>query len=383
LRISFPVLILPPGIEQPTFDLAKPKPIDQPDRHRPSPPTEERGDRAIDHPGTLIVGAGSWGTALANLLAEKGMPTAIWAREPEVVSTITAERENALFLPGVRLAESLVATGNLTEALAAAGTVVNAVPTQFIRSTYEPIAGEVRGDHLLITVSKGIEVGTLLTSSEIFADVVGGDPAHAITALSGPSFAREVAARHPTAVVAASRSIAHARTVRDLFSTPAFRVYSSDDLLSVELGGALKNVVAIAAGIVEGLRYGSNTTAALIARGLAEIARLGAARGGNPLTFAGLSGIGDLVLTCTGELSRNRAVGQQLGRRRPLDQILSEMNMVAEGVETTLAAHSLAEQLGVDMPITEQVYRVLYEGKDPAAVAAELMARELKDERED
>lgn len=332
---------------------------------------------------TLVIGGGSWGTALADLLAGKGVPTTIWAREPEVVQGIAAERENAVFLPGVRLAEALRATDDLVAGLDAAHVVVNAVPTQFIRAVYEPLTARFRDDHVLVTVSKGIEVSTLMTPSEIFADVIGGVVAPGITALSGPSFAREVAAQHPTAVVAASRAASHAHRVRELFSTPSFRVYSSDDVLSVELGGALKNVVAIAAGIVEGLRYGSNTMAALITRGLAEITRLGVARGGNPLTFAGLSGMGDLVLTCTGALSRNRTVGVELGRGKPLEDILGEMKMVAEGVKTTLAARALAERLGVDMPITEQVYQVLYEGKDPRLVPRELMTRELRDEREE
>jgi glycerol-3-phosphate dehydrogenase (NAD(P)+) len=331
---------------------------------------------------TLVIGGGSWGTALANLLAAKSIPTTIWAREPEVVQAITARRENDVFLPGVRLADTLRATDDLTAALDPAHVVVNAVPTQFIRAVYEPLADRFRDEHVLVTVSKGIEVSTLMTPSEIFGDVIGGVVAPGITALSGPSFAREVAAEHPTAVVAASRAASHAHRVRELFSTPTFRVYSSDDVLSVELGGALKNVIAIAAGIVEGLRYGSNTMAALITRGLAEITRLGVARGGNPLTFAGLSGMGDLVLTCTGSLSRNRTVGVELGRGKPLEEILGEMKMVAEGVKTTLAARTLAARLGVDMPITEQVYQVLYEGKDPRLVPRELMTRELRDERE-
>ncbi|HSF87741.1 MAG TPA: NAD(P)H-dependent glycerol-3-phosphate dehydrogenase [Acidimicrobiia bacterium] len=328
----------------------------------------------------LVVGAGSWGTALANLLAAKGVATTIWAREPDVVASINTRRENSMFLPGIRLHESLRAVADLSLAISEFPVIVNAVPTQFIRTTYEPLRERV-ASQLLVTVSKGIEVGTLLTPSEIFAEVVP-DAAAAITALSGPSFAREVAVEHPTAVVAASRSADNSRLVRDLCATPRFRVYSSDDVLSVELGGALKNVIAIAAGIVEGLRYGSNTMAALITRGLAEITRLGVARGGNPLTFAGLSGMGDLVLTCTGALSRNRTVGVQLGRGKKLDEIVGEMNMVAEGVKTTQAVHALAQQLGVEMPIADQVYAVLYEAKEPEAVATELMTRRLRDERE-
>lgn len=333
-------------------------------------------------PQTVVIGAGSWGTALADLLADKGVPTMLWAREPEVAEAIATTRHNTLFLPGIRLAERLEATTDLAAALAAADVVVNAVPTQHIRATYVPVASAFRDDQLLVTVSKGIEVDTLLTPSEIFTEVVGGRPASGIVALSGPSFAREVAADYPTAVVAASAVDEHARQVRDLFATEAFRVYSSDDVISVELGGALKNVIAISAGIAEGLRYGHNSLAALITRGLAELTRLGVARGGNPLTFAGLSGMGDLVLTCTGGLSRNRAVGEALGRGKSLDEILGDMNMVAEGVKTTLAARTLAHRLGIEMPITEQVYQVLYEGKDPRAVTHELMTRQLKDERE-
>lgn len=332
-------------------------------------------------PNTLVVGAGSWGTALANLLASKGVATTIWAREPEVVASIARVRENVAFLPGIRLADSLRAVADLEDAIAEAEVVVSAVPTQFIRTTFGPQRLRLGLDRLLVSVSKGIEVDTLLTPSEIFADVLDG-LGDAITVLSGPSFAREVATEHPTAVVAASRNEANARRVRDLFATPRFRVYSSADVRSVELGGALKNVVAIAAGIGEGLRYGSNTMAALITRGLAEITRLGVAQGGNPLTFAGLSGMGDLVLTCTGALSRNRSVGVQLGRGRSIDEILAEMKMVAEGVKTTRAAHALAGRLGVEMPITAQVHAVLYEGKNPVAVADELMTRRLRDEIE-
>lgn len=333
-------------------------------------------------PRTAVIGAGSWGTALADLLATKGVPTTLWAREAEVAAAIATTRENDVFLPGVRLSERLSATTDLEAALTEADVVVSAVPTQFIRKTFTPVAAALRTDRVLVSVSKGIEVDTLLTPAEIFAEVVAGPAASTITALSGPSFAREVAARYPTAVVAASTSADNAHQVRELFSTASFRVYSSDDVTSVELGGALKNVIAIAAGITEGLRFGHNSIAALITRGLAEMTRLGVARGGRPLTFAGLSGMGDLVLTCTGGLSRNRAVGIALGQGKPIDQILADMNMVAEGVKTTLAARALAAQVGVEMPITEQVYQVLYEGKDPGTVAQRLMSRQLRDESE-
>jgi glycerol-3-phosphate dehydrogenase (NAD(P)+) len=334
-------------------------------------------------PHTLVIGAGSWGTALANLLAGKGIPTTIWARESEVVHGINTERENPIFLPGVALAASLEATGDLAGVLPHAGVIVNAVPTQFIRPTYRPVQTVVDRAALFVTVAKGIEVDTLETPNEIFDEVFDRDIGERIVALSGPSFAREVAAEHPTAVVAASRDVGNAHEVQALFSTDTFRVYASDDIVGVELGGALKNVVAIAAGIVEGLRYGHNTMAALITRGIAEITRLGVARGGNPLTFAGLSGMGDLVLTCTGGLSRNRSVGVELGRGRSIDEILADMDMVAEGVATALAVKQLAESVGVEMPIAEQVYQVIYEGKDPRLVPRELMVRELRDERDD
>jgi len=330
----------------------------------------------------LVVGGGSWGTALANLLAGKGVPTTIWARETEVVEGIATARENPVFLPGIALAESLRATLDLASALATADVIINAVPTQFIRATYQPIAERVGDGSLLVTVSKGIEVGTLRTPNEILATVVGENTSDRIVALSGPSFAREVGAGHPTAVVAAGRDLDNAHRVQALFSTDTFRVYASDDIVGVELGGALKNVVAIAAGIVEGLRYGHNTMAALITRGIAEITRLGVALGGNPLTFAGLSGMGDLVLTCTGGLSRNRSVGIELGRGRSIDDIVADMEMVAEGIKTTLAVNELAGSVGVEMPIAEQVYQVIYEGKDARLVPRELMVRRLKDERD-
>jgi glycerol-3-phosphate dehydrogenase (NAD(P)+) len=333
-----------------------------------------------ERPETLVVGGGSWGTAIAKLLAEKGVPTELWAREPEVVGAVTRLRENQLFLPGVRLPDTLRATNDLADGLERAEVVVSAVPTQYVRRVF---AGAAPRAELIVSVSKGIEKDSLRTPSEILGEVLTGPAASGIVSLSGPSFAREVATEHPTAVVAASRSTDHAHIAQELFSTPAFRVYASDDVVSVELGGALKNVIAIAAGIVDGLRFGRNTLAALITRGLAEITRLGVSRGGNPLTFSGLSGMGDLVLTCTGDLSRNRQVGLAIGRGRTLDEILSEMEMVAEGVATTLSARQLAAEMGVEMPITEQVYLALYEGKDARSAVSDLMGRALRDERDD
>ena len=306
----------------------------------------------------------------------------LWAREPEVVDSVNKQDENSMFLAGVPLPRSLTATAGLDEALAEADVVVNAVPTQFIRSVFSSRADLLGRASLLVSVSKGVEVGSLQTPSEIFADIASSAIADGLVALSGPSFADEVARGAPTAVVVASRVPENARQTRDLFSSETFRAYSSDDLVGVEMGGALKNVMAIAAGIADGLGTGLNTRAAVITRGLAELARLGVAKGGHALTFAGLSGIGDLVLTCTGDLSRNRRVGLEIGKGRTLEAITAETNTVAEGVKTSLAARDLARQLGVEMPITEQVYLTLYEGKAPRQVMKDLMTRELRDERE-
>jgi glycerol-3-phosphate dehydrogenase (NAD(P)+) len=352
----------------------------------PAGDTERGNGRSCDnwimtnHMAATVVGGGAWGTALAKLLAGQGIPTMLWALEPEVVEAITSLRQNPVFLPGVRLPDALAVTGDLDVALAAADVVISAVPTQHMRSVFAGHAIALQEARVVVSVSKGIEVDTLRTPTEILAEITPG-PLAAV-ALSGPSFAMEVAADHPTAVVAASRSAGNARLVRDLFSTNAFRVYSSEDVVSVELGGALKNVIAIAAGISAGLGFGRNTVAALITRGLAEITRLGVARGGDPFTFAGLAGIGDLVLTCTGDLSRNRMVGFEIGRGRKLSDIVAETETVAEGVKTTVAARTLAAELGVEMPITEQVYLTLYEDKDARRAVLELMGRGLRDERD-
>ena len=330
----------------------------------------------------VVVGGGSWGTALAALLAHKGVPTTLWARESEVVSSINEDHENEPFLPGIALPDRLSATTDLDGALAGAEIVVNAVPTQYIRSVFGDKADLLGSTEFIVSVSKGVELGTLLTPSEVFAQVLPGSVSGGLVVLSGPSFAREVAQYMPTAVSIASRVADNAHRARDLFSTDFFRAYSTDDVVGVELGGALKNVIAIAAGIADGLGSGYNTLAALMTRGLAEITRLGVAKGGHPLTFAGLSGMGDLVLTCTGQLSRNRSVGQAIGRGKKLSEVLGEMNMVAEGVKTCESARDLAGRLGVEVPITEQVYQVLYHDKNPALAVRQLMTRDLRDERE-
>ncbi len=332
-----------------------------------------------DRRPVAVIGAGAWGTALARLLADQGVPTLMWAREPEVVADIRAIHENRTFLAGIDLGPDLEATGDLDEAFAWSDIIVNAVPTQHMRSVLHRASGALREKDLVVTVSKGIELDTLQTPHEILAEL--GVPEERIVVLSGPSFAAEVAAGQPTAVVAAGIDPVRVQSVRTLFSTGSFRVYSSHDTVSAELGGALKNVIAIAVGISDGLGFGRNTRAALITRGLAEITRLGVARGGDPLTFAGLSGMGDLVLTCTGELSRNRSLGLAIGQGRRLGEILAEMNEVVEGVVTSRSALELAARVGVEMPITAEVCAVLHEGKEPRHAVLDLISRALRDER--
>ncbi len=327
-----------------------------------------------------VVGAGAFGTALARMTALQGIETTLWALEPEVVDSIRSQAENTRYLPGVRLPDSIRVTDALDDAVADADVVISAVPTQYVRAVFGEAGSMLAATETLVSVSKGIEVATLQTPTQILIELTGGEGRP--VAVSGPSFAAEVAAGHPTAVVAASRDPRQAARVRDLLATSTFRAYSATDVISVELGGALKNVIAIAAGITAGLEFGRNTVAALITRGLAEMTRLGVALGGDPLTFAGLSGLGDLVLTCTGALSRNRTVGFEIGQGRRLDEILADTTSVAEGVKTTVAARALAEKHGVEMPITEQVYLTLYEGKDPRTAVLELMSRSLRDEQD-
>jgi glycerol-3-phosphate dehydrogenase (NAD(P)+) len=307
------------------------------------------------------------------------VPTLIWAREPQVVDDIRTLRQNRTFLPGIDLGPELEVTGDLEEAFARSEVIVNAVPTQHMRTVLQPAQLALREIELVVTVSKGIELGTLRTPHEILTEL--GVPDERVVVLTGPSFAAEVATGQPTAVVAAGSDPVRVAHVRTLFSTGSFRVYSSHDTVSAELGGALKNVIAIAVGISDGLGFGRNTRAALITRGLAEITRLGAARGGDPLTFAGLSGMGDLVLTCTGDLSRNRSLGLAIGQGRHLGEILAEMDEVVEGVVTSRSARELAARVGVEMPITEQVCAVLHEDKDPRQAVLDLISRQLRDER--
>ncbi|HEY6872105.1 MAG TPA: NAD(P)H-dependent glycerol-3-phosphate dehydrogenase [Geobacteraceae bacterium] len=327
-----------------------------------------------------VIGAGSWGTTLADLLAKKGHEVTLWAFEPELVAEMTNTGVNGMFLPGIRLSSRLRFTNSLAEAVSGKGVLLFVVPTQVLRGVISAALPDISADAVIVSASKGIEVGTLLTVSQVYEELLPEAMFRRFSALSGPSFAREVAQEMPTAVVAAAADEQVAANVQKIFTTAFFRVYTNTDVTGVELGGAIKNVIALAAGISDGLGFGNNTRAALITRGLAEMTRLGRAMGARGETFAGLAGMGDLVLTCTGDLSRNRTVGMKLGQGMSLAEILGEMRMVAEGVKTTESARNLARKLGVDMPITEKVFSILHEGKPARAAVVELMTRDLKAE---
>ncbi len=330
-----------------------------------------------------MLGAGSWGTALAVLLAHKGLEVSLWARRAEMAGQLAQERENSLYLPGVSLPPSLIPTAHLEEALEGVQVILFVVPSHGFRHVARRVGRVLAGNsgvEALVSATKGIENETLSLMTDILVQELPTWAKEAVAALSGPSFAKEVARGMPTAVTIAAATPLLSRRLRELFSTNSFRAYSSQDLVGVQLGGAVKNVLAIAAGISDGMGFGANTRAALITRGLAEMARLGGALGGDPLTFSGLAGLGDLVLTSTGDLSRNRRVGLELGRGRRIEEILADMRMVAEGVKNTQSVQRLAEAHGVEMPITACVYRILYEDYDPRAAVAELMARPLKEE---
>jgi glycerol-3-phosphate dehydrogenase (NAD(P)+) len=328
-----------------------------------------------------VIGGGAWGTALADLLARKGTSTAVtlWAREAEVVESVSREHLNHVFLPGAKLSSSLAADGDLATVVRGADVVVSAAPSHAVRDVMTRARAALDRRALVVSVSKGLEPERLGTLSCVLAEVL--PKGTRIAALSGPSFAQEVYARQPTAVVAAAREHAVAQEVQQVFSTGYFRVYSSTDVIGVELGGALKNVIALAAGILEGLGMGHNTRAALVTRGLAEITRLGVALGAEPATFAGLAGMGDLILTCTGPLSRNHSLGVELGRGKRLDEALSGRSSVAEGVTTARSAVALGERHGVELPISREVAAVLFEGKSPRQAVTDLMERELKPEQ--
>lgn len=327
-----------------------------------------------------VIGAGSWGTTLADLLAKKGHRVTLWAYEAELVTEMKTSGENSLYLPGIKLAGQLTYTGSLVQAVAGKQLLLFVVPSQALRSVLRETIAHIAQETVIVSASKGIEVETLKLVSQIYGELLPEELYRRFAVLSGPSFAREVAMEMPTAVVAAAADPEVARAVQDVFNCDYFRVYTNSDVIGVELGGAVKNVIAIAAGIADGLGFGSNTRAALITRGLAEIARLGLALGARGETFAGLAGVGDLVLTCTGDLSRNRTVGIQLGQGRRLAEILGEMRMVAEGVKTTESTCLLARSLGVEMPIAFKVHEILYDDRPAKAAVMELMTRDLKAE---
>lgn len=329
---------------------------------------------------SAVIGAGSWGTALASVLAKKG-PVKIWARCQEVAQGINENQHNPRYQTQIQLPSHLTATTKLSEAMEDAELVCVVVPSHAMRTVMSEAAAYLKPGIPIVSASKGIENDTLMTMEEVLWEVLPAGSRSDLAFLSGPSFARETLLEMATAVTVAARFGDVAAQVQQAFSTPYFRVYTTEDVIGVELGGALKNVIAIAAGIVHGMGLGHNTRAALLTRGLAEISRLAVHLGSNPLTLSGLAGMGDLVLTCTGDLSRNRTVGVKLGQGVSLEDILADMNQVAEGVRTTKSAYNLANREGIEMPITTEVYRILYEGKPGRKALMELMGRQLKKER--
>jgi glycerol-3-phosphate dehydrogenase (NAD(P)+) len=323
-----------------------------------------------------ILGGGSWGTALAIVLAPRFERVHLWVHEPDLADRMNASRENDVFLPGFKLGKSIHVTNALELVLEGAEIVLGVMPSHFARRVYAEALPYTNGSMTFVSATKGIEQGSLLRMSEVLRSVIDAD----VAVLSGPTFAREIARGEPAAVVVSSENLDVAERVQSAFSGPTFRLYTNSDPVGVEVGAALKNVIAIAAGVCEGLGFGSNTRAALITRGLAEITRLAVAMGGQPRTLAGLAGLGDLVLTCSGELSRNRRVGIELAKGRSLAEIVASGPMIAEGVETCAAGVALGAKFGVDLPIIQQMHAVLYEEKSPRDALRDLLERSLKGE---
>lgn len=327
-----------------------------------------------------IIGAGSWGTALAIVLAPRFPRVRLWVYENDLAERMRASRENDVYLPGFRIAGHVEVTSDLSIALEGAEVVLSVMPSHLTRGLYEQMLPCLHQSMLFVSATKGLENGTLSRTSEVIREVLSTKMRPRIAVISGPTFAKEVARFEPTALVVASADMEIAERVQAAFSGPTFRLYSSQDTVGVEIGGAIKNVVAIGAGVLHGMGLGHNPMAALITRGLAEMTRLAVAMGGQPLTLAGLAGLGDLVLTCNGELSRNRTVGVELAHGRKLGDIINSMKMVAEGVKTTNAAVELAKRHAVEMPISEQMYQVLNSGLSPREAIQRLMERSLKGE---
>lgn len=327
-----------------------------------------------------IIGAGSWGTALAIALGPRFQRVRLWVYETDLAERMIVSRENDVFLPGYRLANHVEVLSNLPSAVEGADVVLSVMPSHLVRRIYGQMLPHLREQMLFVSATKGLENGSLLRTSEVIREVLSAKMLPRIAVISGPTFAKEVARFEPTALVVASADGGVADRVQAAFSGPTFRLYSSQDTVGVEIGGSIKNVVAIGAGVLHGMGLGHNPMAALITRGLAEITRLAVAMGGQPSTLAGLAGLGDLVLTCNGELSRNRTVGVELAHGRKLDEIVASMKMVAEGIKTTNAAVDLAKRYSVEMPISEQMFQVLNFGISPREAIQRLMDRSLKGE---
>ena len=327
-----------------------------------------------------VVGAGSWGTALANLLACKGYPVDHWVYETEVREQMAAERENRRFLPGVVLSERLHPSNDLAAVVGGKDLVLVVTPSHVTRQTMSQCAAAIDEKTIVVSASKGIENETHLTMSGVLREVLPGLSPARLAVLTGPSFAKEVARQVPTVVTVAAGDADTAARVQQVFATDYFRVYTIEDMVGAELGASVKNVIAIAAGVIDGLGLGLNTRAALITRGLVEIRRLGLAMGAQPRTFTGLAGVGDLILTCTGDLSRNHTIGKEIGQGRKLKDLLAGMHMVAEGVKTARSVYNLSRELGVEMPISHAIYHVLYDDLDPKTALHQLMTRDLKQE---
>jgi len=327
-----------------------------------------------------VVGAGSWGTALANLLALKGFKIDLWVFEKEVKDQIESYRENKVFLPGISLSDQIYPSNDIEAVVKEKDLVLIVVPSHVMRETASKIREHISKETVVVSASKGIENKTHLTMSGVLREIFQEISGDSFAVLSGPSFAGEVVRRVPTVVSVASKNQKVASFVQHVFATPYFRVYTNNDMIGVELGGSVKNVIAIASGIIDGLGLGLNTRAALITRGLTEMRRLGLKLGANPRTFAGIAGVGDLVLTCTGDISRNHTVGKKIGEGMKLNEILSEMRMVAEGVKTAKSVYNLSRKLGVEMPISQEVYHVLYDDVAPKEAVRRLMTRDLKHE---
>lgn len=328
----------------------------------------------------VVWGAGSWGTALAVSLASGGHQVCLWARDPDLVEAMRADRQNKAYLPGVALPPALQLSNDIAEAADGAGLWVIATPSQAVRALCERLQAHAHRKLVVVSVAKGIENGTLMTTTQVVHDVLPEIPTDRIGVLYGPSHAEEVGRGQPTTLVAAASSKAVTYRIQQAFMSPSLRVYANADVLGVEIGGSVKNVLAIAAGICDGVGYGDNAKAALITRGMAEIQRLGLAMGAEATTFSGLTGMGDLVVTCMSQHSRNRYVGEQIGRGRSLEDIEDSMSMVAEGVRTTESVHELAERYQIEMPIVEAVHAILFDGKRPEDAVRDLMARSAKHE---